>query len=98
MIDMNIATAPRPYRQSARADAAAATAQRILDAFVERAERQWMDEIRLDEIAAAGGVPVQTVIGRFGGKQGLLAAMAERFGEEVQARRAARHVGDWRGH
>jgi AcrR family transcriptional regulator len=95
---MNITPAPRAYRQGARAEASAATGRRILDAFVARLERQWVDEIRLDDVAADADVTVQTVIRRFGGKEGLLAAMAERFGVEVQARRAAPAPGDWRGH
>lgn len=83
---MNIES--RPYRQSARARAAAETADRILEAFVERLTSKWLDEIRLDDVAAEAGVTVQTVIRRFGGKEGLLSAAAERLQAEIDARRA----------
>lgn len=95
--NMNFSAA-RPYRQTARADAAAATKRRILDSFVERMRAGWMEEITLDEVARDAGVTVQTVIRRFGGKEGLLAAAAERFGEEVMARRAPAAEGDWHAH
>lgn len=93
---MNIAA--RPYRQSARAESAAATGRRILDAFFARLHEGWLDEITLDEIARAAGVTVQTVIRRFGGKEGLLRAAAERLGEEVTARRDIPADGDPRAH
>jgi AcrR family transcriptional regulator len=78
----------RPYHQTARAAAAAANAQRILDAFRARLERQWFDEIRLEDVAQEAGVTVQTVIRRFGGKDGLLDATASLIGQEVMATRA----------
>lgn len=77
----------RPYRQNARAIAAARTADRILDSFVGRLASQWLDEIRLDDIAADAGVTVQTVIRRFGGKEGLLEAAADRLQSEIDCRR-----------
>lgn len=78
----------RPYRQTARAAAAEATAQRIVAAFRARLERQWFDEIRLEDVAQEAGVTVQTVIRRFGGKEGLLETAAESIGEEVHTARA----------
>lgn len=57
-----------------------------------------MEEITLDQVARDAGVTVQTVIRRFGGKEGLLAAAADRLGREVQARRANARPGDWNGH
>jgi AcrR family transcriptional regulator len=84
---MNVAAPPRPYRQTSRAAAAEATGERILAAFRERLERGWFEEIRLDDIARDAGVTVQTVIRRFGGKEGLLDVAAERFGEAVELRR-----------
>jgi AcrR family transcriptional regulator len=65
---------PRPYRQTARAKAAAETAERVLSAFIARMESCWFDEIRLEDVASDAGVTVQTVIRRFGGKEGLLEA------------------------
>jgi AcrR family transcriptional regulator len=79
--------AVRTYRQGARAEAAEATGIRILDAFTERLQNGWFDEITLEEVARAAEVSVQTVIRRFGGKEGLLEAAHERFGAAIRARR-----------
>lgn len=68
---------PRPYRQSARAQAAAETGERILEAFIARLPTSWFDEIRLEDVAHDAGVTVQTVIRRFGGKEGLLTAASD---------------------
>ena len=77
----------RAYRQTARAVAAEATGERILDAFAHSVRSGWLDEIRLEDISAAAGVTVQTVIRRFGGKEGLLAALCERADREIRLRR-----------
>jgi len=84
---MNMAVPKRAYRQSARALAAEATGERILDAFAEQLRERWFEEIRLEEIARDAGVTVQTVIRRFGSKEGLLDAMHERLGTEIRQRR-----------
>ncbi len=95
---MNDTVASRTYRQTSRADSAAATHQRILDAFEARARTGWMDEITLDEVARDAGVTVQTVIRRFGGKEGLLNALAEQMGRSIMQGRGVVATGDWRGH
>ncbi len=69
--------APRRYRQTARASAAEATGERILESFLQRFRQQWLEESTLDTIAADAGVTVQTVIRRFGGKDLLLDAAAD---------------------
>ncbi|MBX9622571.1 MAG: TetR/AcrR family transcriptional regulator [Gemmataceae bacterium] len=69
---MKTASPTRPYRQTARAEAAAATGRRIVAAFLKRLGEQWYDEITLDQVAGDAGVTVQTVVRRFGGKAGLL--------------------------
>jgi AcrR family transcriptional regulator len=79
----------RPYEQVARAQAAEETARRILEAFVARLMTHWLDEITLDRVAADAGVTVQTVVRRFGGKDGLLAAAPEVLKAQVLARRAS---------
>lgn len=79
--------ARRPYRQTARAQAAEATGERILDAFVARLRDGWFDEIRLEDVAQGAGVSVQTVIRRFGGKDGLLDAAFQWIGREIDVRR-----------
>lgn len=85
---MNNVTAPkRAYNQGRRAEAAEATAERIVEAFSKRLAEAWFDEIRLDDVAADAGVTVQTVLRRFGSKDGLLEAACERLGQEIRARR-----------
>lgn len=79
----------RPYAQRARAQTAAATGRRIVDAFLARLMTQWFDEITLDRVAEDAGVTVQTVVRRFGSKEGLLARAVETLGSWIQAQRAA---------
>jgi AcrR family transcriptional regulator len=95
---MNAEVPPRrPYRMTARAEAATATGERILDAAIAVFWQAPVDEIPLEEVARRAGVSVQTVIRRFGGKHGLLAAAAERETERVTDQRARAPVGDVRG-
>ena len=81
----------------ARAEAAAATAERILDAAVEIFWERPTDQIALDDVAARAGVSVQTVIRRFGGKEGLLSAAVERESQRVSSQRDRAPVGDTAG-
>jgi AcrR family transcriptional regulator len=78
----------------ARAEAAAATGERILDAAEELFWSMPVDLISLDEIARRSGVTVQTVIRRFGGKDGVIAAAAERARGRVAEQRSVGPVGD----
>ncbi len=73
----------RGYKQTARAKAAEDTGNRVLDAFVAAFENGWFEEIRLEDIAKDAGVTVQTVIRRFGGKDGLLHAASDRMQEQI---------------
>ncbi len=79
---------PRPYRQVARAAASQDTRRRILGAFADALQQRWMDEITLDDVAETAGTTRQTVIRLFGGKEGLLTAVAEQIGQEVAIRRS----------
>jgi AcrR family transcriptional regulator len=81
----------------ARAEAVAATGERILDAAVEVFWELPSDQISLDEVARRAGVTVQTVIRRFGGRDALLAAAAEREAERVRRQRQEAPVGDAAG-
>jgi AcrR family transcriptional regulator len=87
----------RPYRMVARAEAAAATRERILNASVEAFWELPFEQVSLDEVARRAGVTVQTVIRRFGGRDGLLAATAEREAERVRRQRNEAPVGDVAG-
>ena len=84
---MNV-TRPRQYNQGARALAAAATGERILIAFTQLVREHWLDEVTLDNVAREAGVTVQTVIRRFGGKEGLHSASLERLGRQIEQNRA----------
>jgi AcrR family transcriptional regulator len=84
----------RPYRMGARADATAATGERILDAATEVFWERPSDQISLDDVAARAGVSVRTVIRRFGGRQGLLAAAAAREVRRERSERSLAPVGD----
>lgn len=84
---MKVRAAKRIYRQSTRALAAEATAESILDAFGRQLRERWFDEIRLEEVAREAGVTIQTVLRRFGSKEGLLNAEHQRLGDEIRQRR-----------
>ena len=71
----------------ARARAAEATGERILDATAEVFLEEPSDRLSLEEIARRAGVTVQTVIRRFGGREGLLEATARREQQRVQDER-----------
>jgi len=82
---------------SARAEAAEATGERILDAALELFWERPTDQIPLDEVASRAGVSVQTVIRRFGGKEGLLAAAVDREASRVSGQRDQAPTGDVAG-
>jgi AcrR family transcriptional regulator len=92
-----MAVAKRPYRMTARADAAQATAERILDAASEIFLERPTEEISLDEVAHRAGVAKQTVLRRFGSKSELFAAAAEREAGRVEGERGDVVAGDVAG-
>ena len=73
----------RAYRQKARAKAAEETGKRIVEAFQRHLREGWFEEIRLDDVAAEAGVTVQTVIRRFGSKEGLLETVNVKIDSEI---------------
>jgi AcrR family transcriptional regulator len=77
---------------TARAAAAAATAERILDAAAEVFYAT--GDLPLDQVAARAGVTVQTVIRRFGGREGLFAAGLEHESSRVRDQRDTARAGD----
>ena len=84
---MKLPTATRRYTQTVRAVSAQATGKQILDAFLARLMTQWFDEITLDSIAEDAGVTVQTILRRFGGKEGLLENAVKILAVQIRARR-----------
>jgi AcrR family transcriptional regulator len=93
---MNSAEQTRPYRMVARAQASARTGERILDAAVDVFFEEPSASFSLEEVARRAGVTIQTVIRRFGGREGLLAAAAARESEKVRREREV-ETGDVRG-
>lgn len=72
---------------TARAAAAEATGEAILDAATEAFSTEPFDRVTLNDVASASGVSVQTVIRRFGSKERLFAAVGEREGSRIRASR-----------
>ncbi|QNE35830.1 TetR/AcrR family transcriptional regulator [Leifsonia shinshuensis] len=87
----------RPYRMVARAESAAATAERIMDAYAELFTQRPSDQIGLDQVAALAGVTVQTVLRRFGSKEKLFAATTKREAGRVRDDRFTVTPGDVAG-
>jgi AcrR family transcriptional regulator len=77
----------RAYTMRARADAAAATRQKIIDAAVALLKTRLRTDIRLDDVAAAAGASVQTILRIFGSR----AALMEHAGSELM-----RQIGEQR--
>jgi AcrR family transcriptional regulator len=85
---------PRPYQMRARAEAAAETRGRILDAVLELHLERFHDQITLEDVALRAGVTVQTVLRHFGSRDRLVTAAGERATSKVLAQRNAAPVGD----
>ena len=72
---------------NARAAAAEATGEAILEAAKEAFSTKPFDRVTLNDVASASGVSVQTVIRRFGSKEQLFAAVGEREGSRIRTSR-----------
>jgi AcrR family transcriptional regulator len=78
----------------ARADAAAETSRRIVNAMQEFFAEQPYGEIRVAAVAKRARVTVQTVLRRFGSKGGLFVAAVQEGRSQILAQRGAVPVGD----
>ena len=87
----------RPYRMRARAEAAAETGRRILEATIELHSERFFDQVSLEDIAERAGVTVRTVIRRFGSKERLIEAAAEEGERRVTHQRYQAPIGDIEG-
>ena len=87
----------RPYRMRARAEAAAETGRRILEAVIELHRERYYDQVSLEDIAERAGVTVRTVIRRFGSKERLIEAAAEEGTRQVTHQRYQAPIGDIEG-
>lgn len=85
---------PRAYNQVARAATAKETEEQIAAAFLRLLKRHWFDEITLDDIATEAGTTRQTIIRRYGGKSGVLAAFVENIDKLIRAGRWSTEPGD----
>lgn len=86
----------RSYVMTERARTTAETGERILDATVELFVELPYAQLTLAAVAERAGVTVQTVIRRYGDKEGLVAAAAERAATAVGSQRDEAPVGDLR--
>lgn len=87
-------SARRSYNMRVRADAAEATRQRILAVAWEHFGSRPFDDVRMQEVAAAAQVTVQTIHTRFGGKGELLIEAYKWWGRQEANRRDAAPAGD----
>ncbi|WP_344294221.1 TetR/AcrR family transcriptional regulator [Agromyces neolithicus] len=87
----------RSYTMSTRAQSARATGERILGAALARFSTDYYDDVTLDAIAADAGVTVQTVIRRFGSKEGLAKTLTETTTAAVTTQRGEATAGDIAG-
>jgi AcrR family transcriptional regulator len=87
----------RPYRMRARAEAAAETGRRILEAVIELHMERYYDQVSLEDVAERAGVTGQTVIRRFGSKERLIVAATEAANRQVVRQRDQAPVGDIEG-
>jgi AcrR family transcriptional regulator len=84
----------RTYVMRDRARTTARTGQRILDATMQLFIEAPYSQLTLGAVAERAGVSVQTVIRRFGDKEGLIAAAAQRGNAEIAAQRDEAPAGD----
>lgn len=84
----------RPYRMTARADAVAATHERIIQAAIAEFWQRPTTDIALDEVARGARVSVQTVLRHFGSKQELFDEAFEREAARLGEQRDTTEPGD----
>src|SRR3954451_6711388 len=89
-------TPKRRYRMRARAEAAAATEERLLAAGWRQFTERPYDDVRLTDVAAQAGVTVQTLHARFGRKDELFVAVWRWWAGPQGVSRDTAPVGDVR--
>jgi len=77
----------RPYRMTARAAAAAETADKIIAATQQLFTAHLIAEITLADIAQRSGVTVQTILRRFGDKDTVFAEAISKLGTDIVSQR-----------
>ncbi|MGA2452624.1 MAG: helix-turn-helix domain-containing protein [Solirubrobacteraceae bacterium] len=91
---MSSSSQKRPYRMTARAEAAAATGERLLAAAWRHFATRPYEDVLLREIAAEAEVTAQTLHARFGSKEELFTAAYVWFGQQEMADRPAAATAD----
>lgn len=86
--------APRSYTMTARAVAADTTRDLILDAAIAIALETERLDFSLDEVAVRSGRSVQTILRRFGSRDGLIDAAVAHGSARVAAERRPARAGD----
>jgi AcrR family transcriptional regulator len=84
----------RSYTQKARAAAARETGDRILAAALNAFLASNYDDVTLEKVASDAGVTPQTVLRRFGSKEGVAWALADAVEADQLSERGATKVGD----
>jgi AcrR family transcriptional regulator len=87
----------RPYTMTARAEAADATRDRILDSTIAIALETQRLDFSLEQVAQRSGRSVQTILRRFGSRDGLIEEAVERGTARVAAERRPARPGDISG-
>jgi AcrR family transcriptional regulator len=87
----------RTYRMTARAAGAARTAEQLIGAMQALFVELPFHEITLERVAERAGVTLQTLLRRFGSKNGLVAAASAEGLARVEAQRREAAPGDARG-
>jgi AcrR family transcriptional regulator len=88
-MNMSSSSQKRPYRMTVRAQAAAATGERLLAAAWRHFTTRPYEEVLLREIAAEAHVTAQTLHARFGSKEELFVASYAWFGQQEMTERPA---------
>jgi AcrR family transcriptional regulator len=96
-MNMEARTDRRSYRMGARADAAEATAGRVLEVAVRLFTDSPYDEVSLERVAEEAGVTKRTVLRRFGSKEVLFGEAMTVARDEMIAHRQEAPVGDVAG-
>src|SRR5690242_8428382 len=84
----------RSYTMGARAQAAAATKQAILDAAEDLLRQRLRADIRVADVAAGASVSEMTVLRAFGNKETLLTAALDQAQQRIVAQREQAEPGD----
>jgi AcrR family transcriptional regulator len=94
---MKVQAERRPYRQGARAAAAAENTRRIVKAAEELFEERLYDQVSLADVAERAGVGLQTLIRRYPTKEELVRGVGDVVAPRIEAQRSAAPVGDVAG-